>query len=385
MNFHQIDGGDICQVTVESIPLEALRLGCDAFASDLNPVACLILKVMLEDIPRRGPGLADELRRVGGEIKTAAQEELADLYPPDPDGARPIAYLWARTVSCESPNCGAEIPLMRSFWLCRKRTRKWALRPRVVRAGNDGPPRVEFEIFQPATEKEAPAGTVARAKTTCLCCQSVLSPDRVKTQLSAQRGGADAVFDEAGDRVGGARMTAVVTVRPAEKGRFYRLPNEDDYAAVRRAQELVAGSLREWERDGRQDLCPVPDEPLPPIGTLSMLRKCFLDGSLTRLIDPDAVVRSRVVEWVENGEFGLGSGGGGEGLLYAPERVWFREPVPPEEVMLDPDVCLLKRKVAERLKAATDGAAADALARDLRRALEDLDLADHVRIESEPE
>ena len=53
-----------------SIPLEALRLGCEAFASDLNPVACLILKVMLEDIPRDGPGLADELRRTGAKIKS---------------------------------------------------------------------------------------------------------------------------------------------------------------------------------------------------------------------------------------------------------------------------------------------------------------------------
>ena len=70
-----------------SIPLEALRLGCEAFASDLNPVACLILKVMLEDIPRHGPGLADELRRVGAEIKAMAEEELADLFPKDPDGA----------------------------------------------------------------------------------------------------------------------------------------------------------------------------------------------------------------------------------------------------------------------------------------------------------
>ena len=67
-----------------SIPLEALRLGCEAFASDLNPVACLILKVMLEDIPRHGPGLAEELRRVGGEIKRAAKQELVDLYPADP-------------------------------------------------------------------------------------------------------------------------------------------------------------------------------------------------------------------------------------------------------------------------------------------------------------
>ena len=103
-----------------SIPLEALRLGCEAFASDLNPVACLILKVMLEDIPRHGPELAEELRRVGAEIKKQAEKELAEFYPKDPDGATPIAYLWARTVRCESPNCGAEIPLVRSFWLCKK-------------------------------------------------------------------------------------------------------------------------------------------------------------------------------------------------------------------------------------------------------------------------
>ena len=90
-----------------SIPLEALRLGCEAFASDLNPVACLILKVMLEDIPRHGPALAEELRRVGAEVKQAAEKELAEFYPADSDGAKPIAYLWARTVRCEAPNCGA--------------------------------------------------------------------------------------------------------------------------------------------------------------------------------------------------------------------------------------------------------------------------------------
>ena len=48
-----------------SIPLEARRVGCEAFASDLNPVACLILKLMLDDIPRHGPKLAEELRELG--------------------------------------------------------------------------------------------------------------------------------------------------------------------------------------------------------------------------------------------------------------------------------------------------------------------------------
>ena len=250
-----------------SIPLEALRLGCEAFASDLNPVACLILKVMLEDIPRHGPGLADELRKVGAETKAKAEKELADLYPKDPDGANPIAYLWARTVQCEAPNCGAEIPLMRSMWLCRKPNRRWALRPNVVQEDGKSP-KVELEIFRPTADREVSGGTISRAKATCLCCSRVLDPERVRSQLAAQRGGADVVFDEEDNRTGGARMTAVVTLKPGQTGRHYRIPNDADYETVRLAQERVADIIEEWERSGREELCPVPDEPLPPIGTL---------------------------------------------------------------------------------------------------------------------
>ena len=180
-----------------SIPLEALRLGCETFASDLNPVACLILKVMLEDIPRHGPELADELRRVGKEIKEAAEKELKQFYPDDPDGSKPIAYLWARTVRCESPNCGAEIPLARSFWLCKKANRKRALRYNVIRQKGE-PPHVEFEVFEPNEESEVPNGTVSRAKATCICCGTVMPPERVRAQRAAQRGGADLIFNESG-------------------------------------------------------------------------------------------------------------------------------------------------------------------------------------------
>ena len=242
-----------------SIPLEALRLGCEAFASDLNPVACLILKVMLEDIPRHGSGLANELCRVGGEINAAAKKELAELYPPDPDGAAPIAYLWARTVRCEAPNCGAEIPLMRSFWLCKKPKRKQALRPRVVRA-EDQPPRVEFEIFDPGTEREVRTGTVANARATCICCRATIVPERVRAQLSERQGGADVRFDQRGRRVGGALLLAVVTARLGEKGRRYRLPDQRDYASVYTAHQRLAAVVEEWERSGRNGPCPVPDE-----------------------------------------------------------------------------------------------------------------------------
>lgn len=250
-----------------SIPLEALRLGCDAFASDLNPVACFILKTLLDDIPRRGPELTDELRNAGAAIKAQAEAELADLYPKDPDGATPIAYLWARTVRCEAPNCGAEIPLSRSMWLCRKSHRKRALRPEIIREMG-APPRVEFGIFAPTDDREVAGGTVARARATCLCCRTVLPPERVRSQLSAQRGGADTRFDDTGNRTGGARMTAVVTQKPGETERRYRLPTDADYAVVRRAQQQVTQLLADWERNGRQELCPVPDEPMPPIGTL---------------------------------------------------------------------------------------------------------------------
>src|SRR5437773_12056534 len=62
-----------------SIPLEALRVGADAFASDLNPVAVLLNKVVLEYIPKYGQKLADEVRKWGGWIKEQAEKELAEF------------------------------------------------------------------------------------------------------------------------------------------------------------------------------------------------------------------------------------------------------------------------------------------------------------------
>ena len=181
-----------------SIPLEALRLGCDTFASDLNPVACLILKVMLEEIPRKGLGLAEELRE--GPVARSSKRSRRNLLSYTrriPDGAMPIVYLWARTVRCEAPGCGAEIPLLRSFWLRQKSKRKRALRYRIGR-DQKGLPRVELDIFEPEANKDVLAGTVKRAIATCVCCGTALPPERVRAQLADQQGGADVIFDETG-------------------------------------------------------------------------------------------------------------------------------------------------------------------------------------------
>jgi putative DNA methylase len=226
-----------------SIPLEALRVGADAFASDLNPVAVLLNKVVLEYIPKYGQRLADEVRKWGAWIKEQAEKELAEFYPKDPDGATPIAYLWARTIKCEGPGCGAEVPLMRSFWLARKGSRSIAIK--LVPNREDK--RVEVEIVQEARPGDVGGGTVKRGSATCPCCGYTTPVARVRDQLKARRGGS-----------ADARMFGLVTGRDSEQGRFYRLPSEHDVAVAQRATKELA--RREEFHKGELSL--VPDEKL---------------------------------------------------------------------------------------------------------------------------
>ena len=81
---------------------------------------------------------------------------------------------------------------------------------------------------------------------------------------------------------------------------------------------------------------------------LASLRQSFLNGSLTRLIDPDTTLRSKIVDFVNRGEFGLASGERADGSY---DRAWFCEPVPPEEVAFEPGVFLLTKAKAQTLRA----------------------------------
>ena len=230
-----------------SIPLEALRVGADAFASDLNPVAVLLNKVVLEYIPRYGQRLADEVRKWGQWVRGEAEKELAEFYPKDPDGATPIAYLWARTITCEGPGCGAEVPLIRSLWLAKKGERSVALRL----VPNPKAKRVDFAIMENAKAGDVAEGTVRRGSATCPCCGFTTPVASVRSQLKARRGG-----------TADARLFAVVTTRPGERGRFYRLPTERDLQAIRKA----ADELEHRKRTHTGPLTLVPDEPTPQGG-----------------------------------------------------------------------------------------------------------------------
>jgi adenine-specific DNA methylase len=232
-----------------SIPLEALRVGADAFASDLNPVAVLLNKVVLEYIPKYGQKLADEVRKSGRWIKEQAEKELAEFYPKDPDGATPIAYLWARTIRCEGAGCGAEVPLMRSLWLAKKANRSVALKL----IPNPKAKRVDFEIIgQSASGGCKPPvvgeGTVKRGSATCPCCRYTTPVRSVREQLKKRRGGA-----------ADARLLCVVMTRPSVQGRFYRLPTEGDLDAVAKA----AKELQRRKNEHTGPLSLVPEELTP--------------------------------------------------------------------------------------------------------------------------
>ncbi|CAN5547319.1 DUF1156 domain-containing protein [soil metagenome] len=240
-----------------SIPLEGLRVGADAFASDLNPVPVLLNKVILEYIPKYGQRLADEVRKRGEWIRDEAEKELGTYYPRDADGATPIAYLWARTIQCEGPGCGAEVPLIRSMWLAKRASRSVALHLMPKKKAK----RVDFQIIvkqrggwvsqHDNNERIADPnldGTVKRGSATCPCCAYTTPVSRVRHQLAARNGGAH-----------DARLFCVVTSHDEAQGRFYRAPTERDLAIARHAaSELDA---RRKAHDGQLPL--IPDEVLP--------------------------------------------------------------------------------------------------------------------------
>lgn len=218
-----------------TIPLEAQRLGLEAHASDLNPVAVLINKALIEIPPKfsgrppvfpgaaeaklgewpRATGLAEDVRRYGAWMRDEAEKRIGHLYPkatlPDGSEATVIAWIWARTVTCPNPACGIRMPLVRSWWLGKKKGKEAYVVPDVV----DG--EVRFSIGH--DPKQGPAkdddGTVGRTGATCIGCSAAVE---LKYIRSEGRGGRIAV-----------QLMAVVA--EGKRQRVYLAPTTEHVAA----------------------------------------------------------------------------------------------------------------------------------------------------------
>ena len=236
-----------------AIPLEALRLGCEAYALDLNPVAHIIELCTLvypqkygqPDPNARGMtspkndkgetswgGMAEEVRYWGDWVLEKVKAEIGDLYPliPDPEyKARrpetqamlwtstkkddvppgylvPIAYLWTRTVRCRNPSCGATVPLVKQTWLCKKKGRYVALK--VV--APKGEKKVRFEVLGATTQAGLgfdPSIGSKGGNATCPFCGTVADSDYVKAQGLNKKMG--------------QQMMAVACTRPGRSGKVY--------------------------------------------------------------------------------------------------------------------------------------------------------------------
>ena len=200
-----------------SIPLEAQRLGLRAYASDLNPVPVLINKALIEIPPRfagqppinpdaqkgklktkiwRGAqGLAEDVRYYGKWMRDEAEKRIGHLYPKVKvtqqmvDDGRPdlepyvgqeltvIAWLWARTVKCANPACGRPMPMLRSFWVSKKKGRETFVEPKIDRANGE----VAFELRFSGNPREE---TTNRDRAVCLYCNNVMKKPQLREQAT---------------------------------------------------------------------------------------------------------------------------------------------------------------------------------------------------------
>jgi len=225
-----------------SIPFESLRLGCETYAFDYNPVAVLIEKCLLEYPQQFGPKLSKDFLRWMDWIYSELKDEVGKYYSSEANSFI-TSYLWARTIPCQNPACGAEIPLMRTLWLVNKKNRKIALVPQIKNG------EVEFEIIggeEIPQDFDPGKGTVNRAIAECLVCGST-----IESKLTRK------LFQEGHS---GNRMVAVTFYQTSSRSKSYRLPEKKDINLFEEAEELLVSKIKQVSE--KLGINPLPDEPI---------------------------------------------------------------------------------------------------------------------------
>lgn len=309
-----------------AIPLEALRLGCDSYALELNPVAYIILLCTLVYPQKYGKpdpalhweGLAKEVEKWGSWVLEHVKKEVGGLYPliPDPESApaslsphhqaefkshefkheqpelsmpggylTPVAYLWTRTVRCSNPGCGKLVPLVRQTWLCKKAGRYIALR---LSPGAEG--RLQFDVVSSAARTESAAlhdfgfdpSQFSRAgNSACPHCGTVADSEYVKRESQAGRMGRE--------------LMAVVCTRPGKQGKVY-LAAHDLPAYFTPADSSI---LKRIENLCGETGLSVPDEPMDTGDPITVAGRGFGITKWSELFTPRQLLTLLTfVKWV---------------------------------------------------------------------------------------
>lgn len=222
-----------------AIPLEAARLGCRSYGNDINPVAHIIEKGSAE-FPQKygkpirysetefialygekGIKMAQEAdrniiidternyhipNRLSWDVEYYAKEllemtehQVGYLYPKDENGNIPIAYYWVRTAKCSNPSCGAEVPLMKSFYLANTPKKKVYLKP-IINGTN-----IEFQLAEGKCDVES---WNHRGNMTCPCCGNVTNVNQIKEQARNKQ----------------IKSRLLAIINDSETGKEYKLP-----------------------------------------------------------------------------------------------------------------------------------------------------------------
>lgn len=226
-----------------SIPLEAQRLGLEAHGSDLNPVAVLITKALIEippkfaNMPPVNPearekylaskiwqgaqGLAEDVRYYGKWMRDEAENRIGHLYPkvqlPAEYGggeATVIAWLWARTVKCPNPACGAMMPLVKSFALSTKKGKEAWIEPVIDKQART----INFRVKM--GEGDILEGTISRRGAKCIVCNTPVPLEHIRLEGKARRMG----------------MSLMAVVAERNRNRVYLTPTEDSVVLANQAK-----------------------------------------------------------------------------------------------------------------------------------------------------
>jgi len=218
------------------------------------------------------------VRYWGEWVLEKARAELNEFYPADEGGKTPVAYLWARIVTCTNPACRAEVPLVRQWWLAKKTGKQIALKP-IVRTGEK---KLAFEVVKVEKGETWPdVGTIARGNAVCQFCNTTVPVEHVR--VSAK------------ENSWGQRMLTVVLTGGSESGKSYRPATPDDETIFDRAQV----KLSELEAEHTGTLSLVPDEPLPPVGTLGFRVNLYGLDTWGKLFNPrQALALVTFAKWV---------------------------------------------------------------------------------------